>query len=915
MLNFVYLLYVEQRTDYGIIEKTEMKRDEERKREKMNRFRDILRNLFVRDRAVTPEAISSTRDMSDRDIRLLRMVGATYNELLAAVNETTAVNYERSSLYREIERAQSHWMMGAAVDLFADYSTPHNTVTGHSIWPMAKDTKYMRVLSKFIDELELEEKVYDWAATTGGFGDMFVEVNGHPGLGIVSIDDSSHPSAISRIDYDGVLLGFYKTPFDTGGMASSASESEALLLPPWQFVHFRLLGASKRRPSYTDPSGGIEHRTIYLMGADSKQVSTKYGTSLLFNGIPVYKRLRLAEDALLLARLTRGIMRYIYKIKVDSCLRGDTLIRFADGSFCSIQDMVKEKEKYVGKEVLTVDPKTGEIKPNKVFDVYETRKNAVLLRVYLSNNKHIDCTPDHLFLLKSGEYVEAQTLNSGDELMSVDKDLIKVDNLQPLCTREDTYDITITNTPNFSTHAGVFLHNSNPEAGGQLVQEYMNILKHARAIDSTGPGGNDSFESKANQMCLRGDTEIRLCTDEDISIRDLVENKEKYVGKYVWSVNEDFQIEPTKITAAMKTRPNAELVRVHLDNGEYVDCTPDHRFMMRDGSYVEARDLRPLDLLQAYGGLDKNSYTAHLKKICYVLEIEQLEEKEDTYDITVEKNHNFSLSSGIFVHNSSIEDLFVPVFGETGDVAIEKIGGEPDIKWVVDVEELRNQLACSLRVPLSLLGGYVQEASGQLGSEAIEQLDIRFARSSKRLQRALCAGVKRLCQIHLAYLGMDPDPRLFEIQMGENSTAEEQLLKDALETSTDVVEKFMSMVDNLGVEVDKIAVMDYLNRKVLKLNDFDLRKFIKTPSPVASEERAPLNMEDLDIPIEGAEEEPEAPEAESPIVVDHIKREFYSYLPLNENMTSSVLSSMNESEWKTKYQDKSVKIKLTEVKK
>jgi intein/homing endonuclease len=741
-----------------------------------NKFRKILNVLFSRDNVVSPEALQPASTLSDRDIRMLKVLGVTYNELQRSMEETTAINFERSGLYREIERSLSHWMMSAAVELYADYACTVSPVQNRSIWVSSKDTKYYRTLEKFLDELQLEEKMHDWASTTGGFGDMFVKVNGHPGLGVVSIDDSFHPSAISRIDHDGVLLGFYQTPFDAGGMASGVRNHETEMQAPWQYVHFRLLGASKRRPGYADPVGGIEHRTIYLMGAESKQISTKYGTSLLFNGLPVYKRLRLAEDALLLARVNRGILKYIYKIKVDSCLRGDTKIQLASGEFVTIKEMADNHEDYIGKEVWTICPKTENTRKNKIFDIYKTRQNAEMVRVKLSNGRYVDCTPDHLFMMGDGRYVEAQKLETGDVLMSWGSDSVSVLIVEKLEEREDTYDITIENVPNFPVEAGVFLHNSNPEAAGQLVQEYMNILKHARALNTNE--GQEGFESKSNMM-------------------------------------------------------------------------------------------------------------------------------------------------------AGIEDLFVPVFGETGDIQIEKIGGEADIKWICDIEELRNQLACSLRVPLSLLGGYVQEASGQLGSEVISQLDIRFARASRRLQRALISGVKRLCQIHLSYLGMDPDPRLFDIQMGENSTAEDQQLKEALDTSTDVIGKFMDMIDNLGVEIDKVAVFDYLNKKISKLSDFDLKKFIKDVAPEVDDEEIErgIGMGGRPSPAPGRMDEPvgeedilavpdEAP-GEEPIVVDSnrgIGQEFYTYMPLNDKVESMVFGSMNESAWKKQYESTKVIIEESSCK-
>ena len=40
------------------------------------------------------------------------------------------------------------------------------------------------------------------------------------------------------------------------------------------------------------------------------------------------------------------------------------------------------------------------------------------------------------------------------------------------------------------------------------------------------------------------------------------------------------------------TRSDAAIVRIHLDDGTWVDCTPDHPFMINDGSYTAASELK-----------------------------------------------------------------------------------------------------------------------------------------------------------------------------------------------------------------------------------------------------------------------------------------------------------------------------------
>ena len=76
-----------------------------------------------------------------------------------------------------------------------------------------------------------------------------------------------------------------------------------------------------------------------------------------------------------------------------------------------------------------------------------------------------------------------------------------------------------------------------------------------------------------------------------------------------------FSITPTqRIVAAhatcQKTRENAELLEVELDNGEIVRCTPDHQWMQRDGSYCQAKDLQAgSSLMPFYAQSDKEGYT------------------------------------------------------------------------------------------------------------------------------------------------------------------------------------------------------------------------------------------------------------------------------------------------------------------
>ncbi len=93
--------------------------------------------------------------------------------------------------------------------------------------------------------------------------------------------------------------------------------------------------------------------------------------------------------------------------------------------------------------------------------------------------------------------------------------------------------------------------------------------------------------------CFHGDTRVPLLDGTQRSLRDLAAGGGPY---WVYSLDDQKRIVPGR-AIALPTRVNAELVKVTVSGGDEIICTPDHPFMMIDGSYREARDLRFNDSL------------------------------------------------------------------------------------------------------------------------------------------------------------------------------------------------------------------------------------------------------------------------------------------------------------------------------
>lgn len=93
--------------------------------------------------------------------------------------------------------------------------------------------------------------------------------------------------------------------------------------------------------------------------------------------------------------------------------------------------------------------------------------------------------------------------------------------------------------------------------------------------------------------CFTGDTKIKLVDGRDVTINALL-LEHSYKQNWVYTFNEETKrIEPKKIKRVFQSGVTKSLVKVTLDNGAIITCTPEHRFMLRDGSYEEIQNLTP----------------------------------------------------------------------------------------------------------------------------------------------------------------------------------------------------------------------------------------------------------------------------------------------------------------------------------
>ena len=97
--------------------------------------------------------------------------------------------------------------------------------------------------------------------------------------------------------------------------------------------------------------------------------------------------------------------------------------------------------------------------------------------------------------------------------------------------------------------------------------------------------------------CFHGDTLVALADGRNLSFKDIVKEQAEGIEHFCYTIRDDGTVGIERVIHPRITKQNTSVVRITLDNDEVILCTPDHRFMLRDGSYKPASQLTADDSL------------------------------------------------------------------------------------------------------------------------------------------------------------------------------------------------------------------------------------------------------------------------------------------------------------------------------
>jgi hypothetical protein len=182
---------------------------------------------------------------------------------------------------------------------------------------------------------------------------------------------------------------------------------------------------------------------------------------------------------------------------------------------------------------------------------------------------------------------------------------------------------------------------------------------------------------------------------------------------------------------------------------------------------------------------------------------------------------------------SPLEDIFMPVRGAENNTRVENMSGSANAMDVHDVEHLRRVFFGSAKVPQAYFG-----FEGDINAKAtLMQQDVRFARSGKRLRKALIYGYRQLLDTHYTLLPTEPDDQKFDfarkgneylVQMAPIAYLDEFERLELIQLRYQVIESMGRLAQDMQLDAKVWSIYILLNYAKLP-EDMVMKLISKTP--------------------------------------------------------------------------------------
>ncbi len=373
----------------------------------------------------------------------------------------------------------------------------------------------------------------------------------------------------------------------------------------------------------------------------------------------------------------------LFVVEGDSamgCFAGDTEVALVEGGSLTFAELARDWQQGRSHFGYSTDDR-GNVVVVPLQEPRVTRRNAPLVEVVLYDGSTLRCTPDHVFLLRDGSYRPAAALSSGDSLMPLYRRLTETGEApgpgyemawaNGRMRWEHTHhlaDAWSLRTGAASKEDGPVRHHldfdkrnndSRPglreECSAAARRQWADpILREWRRQKTREQWQAPEARSRHSDAVRSWHAEhTEFGEEHSARIRALHAHQPGYTeasqeGLQRWRERTS-SAEKSKLVRDGQRRAALERLARALRAGEGETCAVYERLRLQEAPTSASYRT----LLRQFDGDEHRLHEAARNLNHQVVEVRNLGEHADVYDLTVDKHHNFALEAGVFVHNSA----------------------------------------------------------------------------------------------------------------------------------------------------------------------------------------------------------------------------------------------------------------------
>jgi len=147
------------------------------------------------------------------------------------------------------------------------------------------------------------------------------------------------------------------------------------------------------------------------------------------------------------------------------------------------------------------------------------------------------------------------------------------------------------------------------------------------------------------------------------------------------------------------------------------------------------------------------------------------------------------------------QDYFVPVRDPAAPSPIDTLPGGQNMSEIADIEYIQKKLVTALRIPKAYLG--FEEVVGD--GKNLSLLDIRFARTINKIQKAVIAELNKIAIIHLFLMGFEDELQNFTLGLTNPSKQADLLM-------IEVWKAVSAELDNTATIITRTGMFDIVDK-------------------------------------------------------------------------------------------------------